>query len=207
MNDNVNHPEHYTQHPSGVECIQITEHMGFCVGNAIKYLWRHEQKGGVEDLKKARWYIDREIGRQENVNETDFVKNQEGPDTLDDDQPSLADLVDWNEAPEWAEWAAQEKHGTIYWFMGPDKPYLKHEKWYGGGIRVVAYKEVALFAHDWRTPLKRPANHTYTDEEPEHRIRYRDSAAPSDVPYSEIPVTEQEDEGFEVLSVRRDKRN
>jgi hypothetical protein len=53
----------------------------------------------------------------------------------------------------------------------------------------------------WRQ--KGLANHTYTDEEPEHRIRYRDSAAPSDVPYSEIPVTEQEDEGFEVLSVRR----
>jgi hypothetical protein len=46
-------------------------------------------------------------------------------------------------------------------------------------------------------------DHTYTDEEPEHRIRYRDSAAPSDVPYGEIPVTDQEDEGFEVLSVRR----
>lgn len=76
MTDNVNHPEHYTQHPSGVECIQVTEHMGFCPGNAIKYIWRHEQKGGVEDLKKARWYLDREIKRleNENVNETDFVE-------------------------------------------------------------------------------------------------------------------------------------
>jgi hypothetical protein len=78
MSDNVNHPKHYTQHPSGVECIQITEHMGFCVGNAIKYLWRHEQKGGVEDLKKARWYIDREIGRQE------WLDKQDDPDTIDD---------------------------------------------------------------------------------------------------------------------------
>lgn len=60
--DAVNHPPHYTSHPSGVECIQITEHMGFCVGNAIKYLWRADLKGkSLEDLEKARWYIDREI--------------------------------------------------------------------------------------------------------------------------------------------------
>jgi hypothetical protein len=64
MNDNVNHPKHYTNHPSGVECIEVTEHMNFCVGNAIKYLWRAGLKGEqVEDLRKARWYIDREIAR------------------------------------------------------------------------------------------------------------------------------------------------
>ena len=64
MNDPVNHPKHYTEHPSGVECIEITEHMTFCVGNAIKYLWRAGLKGEqVEDLRKARWYIDREIAR------------------------------------------------------------------------------------------------------------------------------------------------
>jgi len=64
MNDPVNHPKHYTEHPSGVECIEITEHMNFCVGNAIKYLWRCGLKGErIEDLKKARWYIDREIAR------------------------------------------------------------------------------------------------------------------------------------------------
>jgi hypothetical protein len=63
--DPVDHPPHYTKHPSGVECIQITEHMNFCTGNAVKYLWRHVDKGGVEDLKKARWYIDREITRLE----------------------------------------------------------------------------------------------------------------------------------------------
>ena len=64
MNDNVNHPKHYTQHPSGVECIEITEHMNFCLGNAMKYIWRASLKGKeVEDLRKARWYIDREISR------------------------------------------------------------------------------------------------------------------------------------------------
>ena len=65
--DPVNHPKHYTAHPSGVECIQITEHMGFCLGNAMKYLWRADLKNGVEDLKKARWYIEREIAKREDA--------------------------------------------------------------------------------------------------------------------------------------------
>lgn len=60
--DNVNAPPHYTQHPSGVECIQITEHMGFNLGNAVKYIWRCDlKKDAIEDLKKARFYLDREI--------------------------------------------------------------------------------------------------------------------------------------------------
>lgn len=64
--DDVNHPSHYTEHPSGVECIQITEHMNFCLGNAMKYIWRAGLKDGqsaAKDLKKARWYIDRELKR------------------------------------------------------------------------------------------------------------------------------------------------
>lgn len=63
-NDPVNHPTHYTSHPSGIECIQVTEHFDFCIGNAIKYLWRNGLKDGnsdVQDLKKAIWYINREI--------------------------------------------------------------------------------------------------------------------------------------------------
>ncbi len=67
MSDNVNHPRHYTEHPSGVECIQITEHMGFNLGNAVKYIWRADLKGNqIEDLKKAVWYINREIQRINN---------------------------------------------------------------------------------------------------------------------------------------------
>ena len=66
VQDNVNHPKHYTSHPSGVECIEIAEHMNFCLGNATKYVWRASLKGNqIEDLKKARWYIDREIERLE----------------------------------------------------------------------------------------------------------------------------------------------
>lgn len=62
--DAVNHPPHYTAHPSGVECIQITEHMGFNLGNAVKYIWRADRKGNREqDLRKAIWYLEREIAR------------------------------------------------------------------------------------------------------------------------------------------------
>jgi len=65
INDPVNHPKHYTDHPSGVECIQITEHMNFCLGNAVKYIWRADLKhDAIEDLKKAVFYINREIERR-----------------------------------------------------------------------------------------------------------------------------------------------
>ena len=66
--DNVNRPPHYISHPSGVECIQITEHMGFNLGNAIKYIWRADLKAdAIEDLRKAAWYINREIQKRSNV--------------------------------------------------------------------------------------------------------------------------------------------
>ncbi len=62
--DPVNHPSHY-KHPSGIECIDVVEHLPFLRGNAIKYLWRAGEKGGrvqhIEDLRKAKWYIEREI--------------------------------------------------------------------------------------------------------------------------------------------------
>ena len=62
-------PNHYKSHPSGVECIQITEHMPFTLGNAMKYIWRAGLKHDtpIEDLKKARWYLDREIAKQESA--------------------------------------------------------------------------------------------------------------------------------------------
>ena len=64
-NDSVHKPKHYTEHPSGIECIEVTEHMGFNLGNAIKYIWRCDlKKDAIEDLKKAKWYIDREINKR-----------------------------------------------------------------------------------------------------------------------------------------------
>jgi len=65
--DKVDHPKHYTKHPSGIECIEIVEHMNFCLGNAIKYIWRADLKdNALEDLGKALWYVKREIERRKN---------------------------------------------------------------------------------------------------------------------------------------------
>ena len=70
--DPVNHPSHYTSHPSGVECIQIARHHSFAIGSAIKYLWRAGLKADhgedirakeIEDLEKAVFYIRDEISR------------------------------------------------------------------------------------------------------------------------------------------------
>ena len=64
--DPVYNPPHYNSHPSGVSPIVLTEHMSFCLGNVLKYCLRAEYKGNqIEDLKKARWYLDREIARLE----------------------------------------------------------------------------------------------------------------------------------------------
>jgi hypothetical protein len=69
MHDPVNNPAHYMAHPSHVECIDITEHMNFCLGNAVKYIWRADLKhdDAIEDLKKAAWYLQREIERREKL--------------------------------------------------------------------------------------------------------------------------------------------
>ena len=63
--DAVNHPKHYTSHPSGVECLEITRHHNFNIGNAMKYLWRAGLKDDaqVQDLRKAIFYIEDEIKR------------------------------------------------------------------------------------------------------------------------------------------------
>lgn len=64
--DSVDHPKHYTSDPSGIECIEITRHRNFNVGNAMKYLWRNGLKDSdaqIEDLQKAIWYIQDEIKR------------------------------------------------------------------------------------------------------------------------------------------------
>ena len=61
--ETVYHPPHYTQYP--IEVIEITERLNFCLGNVVKYVLRCDMKGGLEDLKKAKWYLEREIKRRE----------------------------------------------------------------------------------------------------------------------------------------------
>lgn len=66
LHDSPISPAHYQRHPSGVECITITEHFNFNRGNAIKYIWRADEKGStLENLRKAQWYLNREIERLE----------------------------------------------------------------------------------------------------------------------------------------------
>jgi hypothetical protein len=79
MNDPVNHPSHYTSSAAKcglceepIECIDVTEHMGFCLGNAVKYIWRAGLKSEdktIQDLEKAIWYIERHIKKLENKHE------------------------------------------------------------------------------------------------------------------------------------------
>ncbi|QFG11475.1 hypothetical protein I5G87_gp51 [Mycobacterium phage Ekdilam] len=79
--DMVNHPAHYTQGPPckgcgrPIECLDVTEGMGFCLGNTVKYVWRCDLKhDAIEDLRKARVYLDREIARREQQSAANEIK-------------------------------------------------------------------------------------------------------------------------------------
>jgi len=70
MKKNVDHPPHYALNPTGIEAIEVTEHMDFLLGNTIKYIWRvafggKEGADPVEDLEKAAWYLERAIAKRE----------------------------------------------------------------------------------------------------------------------------------------------
>lgn len=70
--DPVNHPSHYNSHPSGIECIEITRHMNFNLGNVVKYIWRaglKDEDVALQDLHKAAWYLIDEIKRRSDDNE------------------------------------------------------------------------------------------------------------------------------------------
>lgn len=90
MTDAVNHPAHYTQGPihsvcgKSIEWIDVTRGMSFPLGSVVKYLWRCDLKGQpVEDLRKARWYLDDEILRRERW----FVEAPEWPGEVDPGEP------------------------------------------------------------------------------------------------------------------------
>ena len=81
--DVINHPKHYNSHPSGIECIEVTRHMNFNLGNAFKYIWRADLKNdAIEDLEKAKWYIQDEIDKRKQIEKyksatPPFVKESE----------------------------------------------------------------------------------------------------------------------------------
>ena len=80
----VEHPKHYNLHPSGIECLDVVEHMNFCLGNAMKYIWRADHKeNDIVDLKKAIFYLEREIERrgeskEESARESERCEHSEG---------------------------------------------------------------------------------------------------------------------------------
>lgn len=135
MSDNVNHPSHYTSHPSGVECIQITEHMNFNIGNAMKYLWRAGLKSDDprEDLMKARWYADRELARLGHVEATEAIAapveapvarvfNVGDPEPADKETITLSgNGRDGNVRLEYGDYGPKP-HGVSRWWARRDDP-------------------------------------------------------------------------------------
>lgn len=84
--DNVNHPGHYES--GKFECIEVMEEtqgteavMDFCICNAFKYLYRHNRKNGLEDIKKARWYLDKFIELEERAAEREGVQQDDKSET------------------------------------------------------------------------------------------------------------------------------
>jgi hypothetical protein len=103
MEDNINHPKHYEL--DKIECIDAMEMtqgrgavMSFCLCNAFKYLWRHNRKNGLEDIKKAKWYLDKYIELAERskaeINEKFGCKNGRYCDTDDFSENKIAEMLD-----------------------------------------------------------------------------------------------------------------
>ena len=81
--DMVNHPPHYTDHPSGVECIEVFEWCSGCTSTAWKYMWCGGKKwNDLEDLKKAQWYIRREIQFTHALQSRGLIRQMLVPDSL-----------------------------------------------------------------------------------------------------------------------------
>lgn len=80
MSDPVNHPTHYTNHPSGIECLDIVRHMNFNLGNVVKYVWRADDKHKtIEDLEKAAFYLADEIERLKRLSDGPGCVRRVGP--------------------------------------------------------------------------------------------------------------------------------
>jgi len=100
--DPVNSPSHYTSHPSGIEHIEITRHMSFNVGNAVKYLWRAGLKDGatdIQDLEKAAWYIADEIAKRKKAAKKKRKEEKKAKEMLAAMIPPLPGLTVYDTTP------------------------------------------------------------------------------------------------------------
>jgi hypothetical protein len=97
----VNHPKHYNEHPSGVECIDIIKHMNWCLGSAIKYIWRADLKDNdIEDLEKAIFCIQQEIDKRNGESEEESARELEQREYPKSDHAldALSFLFSWGKA-------------------------------------------------------------------------------------------------------------
>jgi hypothetical protein len=141
MSDNVKNPAHYTS--GGIECIDAIrasmgaeEFQGYCKGNALKYLWRWRQKGGVEDLRKASvylgWLIESAEGREE--------------------KPSPTTIYPWDYAPPEATHAAMDADGLSYWYS--QKPIRNDLTKMWEVCSISQMGEPNIYPGDWKESLE-----------------------------------------------------
>ncbi len=128
----VNHPDHYNDNPSGIECIEVVRHCNFNIGSAIKYLWRAGKKGSAtEDLEKAVWYIKDEIERllEERGLEKPwtFTRTDDMPDYHAPEEVTIKDLHEgvMKEVMEELEKFKEAQKPTLI----PIQPLLPNEPW------------------------------------------------------------------------------
>lgn len=155
--ETVNHPSHYNRHPSGVECIDIIEHFSHNVGAAVKYLWRAGLKPGaseIDDLRKAAWYIQREITRLSPPAEEPATH----PPVFDIHEQFLKRPAAYPpevcipNAPDWANWYAEDASGGAWLCSG--EPKISGDAWQYYGSRMLACVPLDI-APDWRQSLRR----------------------------------------------------
>lgn len=164
--ETVNHPTHYNQHPSGVECITIIEHFSHNVGAAVKYLWRAGLKPGaseIDDLRKAAWYIQREITRRLVASSVTNVLPAEEPAAhspvydiheqfLKRSAPAAyPPEVCIPNAPDWANWYAEDASGGA-WFYS-HRPQVVAASWVADG-KLLAQRSLHI-SSDWRQSIRR----------------------------------------------------
>lgn len=112
--ERVTHPAHYTNHPGGVECIEVTEHMSFCLGNAVRCIWLAGLEGDNAEgyLTKAIWYLVREISRISEVSD-------DGDE--DEDEDTLATLRDFFDDDDTEDTDGDEDCAPVDWDKLRDK--------------------------------------------------------------------------------------
>lgn len=152
-NDPIN-PDHYRT--GKVECVDALEAAtagktgieAVCTANVIKYLYRYEAKNGLQDVLKAKWYLDKLV---------DVLSSQEASGKAPDELAVEASVPDWNDAPEWAQWVAQDSGGDWFWYE--KEPEKANFTWYSEVDTEAIFSVNGPKNPNWRNTLEqRPIN-------------------------------------------------